>query len=422
MLYFAQIRYNYINIEFYLPNIIFQFYLFCSRLFSGETGETGKASTPQSTAIKETDQLTLSAATVNQAVNQANFQTNPVQSYVASQPYYNPYTGKGVTSQSIKRPTLRSVPSFTSREATTINRYSTGFRTDILTKGRQEKPLSRQLQNKKIFPVSASGTIPLSTVENIPILKSYKGSRLVISSSNSYLLHKLFPFANSNFLRKNNNELKQSKPSTPYRYPSKAFTQNRFLTNSIYPSSHKERIDVTSHPVQTSTVRNRFRYFPQANALAGNRVSYGNRNTITSSSPSINGYPKGSTFFNDGITHTIGHPKNGQASANLYSSYLRPQVKLIPNRNFQITQESLFKPVSTTLAKDAAFRSPMANGFYPHPVLWGKGGKIDSVKVVTEGELKEKGLLSDILSRDHIRHKSGKMGKGRKKNRSLEIK
>ncbi|KAJ7333857.1 Hemicentin-1 [Desmophyllum pertusum] len=60
---------------------------------TGETGETGKASTPQSTAIKETDQLTLSAATVNQAVNQANFQTNPVQSYVASQPYYNPYTG-----------------------------------------------------------------------------------------------------------------------------------------------------------------------------------------------------------------------------------------------------------------------------------------------------------------------------------------
>lgn len=366
--------------------------------------------------------MALSTA-VNQAVNQATFQANPVQSYIANQPYFNQFSGKGVMSQSINRPMSR-FPSLTSSEANTVNRYTMfpaastwalngDSRLHLMTKGQQEKPVSRQLENNKMSPVSLSGTILLSTVENIPILKPYKGVKLVISPSNPYLFHKLFPFTNSNVLRKNDN----SEDSSSFH--SKPFTQNAILTNSL-PYSHRERIDsVTPHPVEAGSVRNRFTSVSQTNALASNIGLYQNQNKITSSSPLVNGYLKDSTFLNNGITHSFLNTETGQAIPTNPYSYFRPPVKATQNDNFQLTENSILRPVSTNVANDSTFRSPSNSAFYPRPPLLGKGGKISSVadKVVTEGELKEKGLLSDILSRDHIRRKPGKVRKEQFRNK-----
>lgn len=376
-------------------------------MLSGEIG----ASPSRPNAIQENSQLTLPKAPINQAVNQATFQVNPVQSYIANQPYYNQFTGKGAMSQSINRPTLTLAPSLTPRVATfpAASKWilSGNNRFNLMTKGQKEKPFSRQTENKKMFPVLIQGSVPLSTVENIPILKSYKGTgvRLVNSRSNSNLLHnKLFPFATSNVLHKTENE-----GSTAFY--SKPFTQNRIQTNPISPSSRKEHVhSLTLHPVETGTVRNKFMSVLQAtDGLANNRGTYENQTTITTSSSSVNGYERDSKFVNDGITHNFASRETGQALPNPYSSYLRPQASSVP----KIISGSLFRSVSTKLANEAAFRSPLKSGFYPHPPLWGKGGNIYSVedKVVTEGELKEKGLLTDILSRDHIRHKPSKVGK-----------
>ena len=382
---------------------------FCFWLFSGEINDSKKASPSRPTSIQETSQLTLSTAPISQAVNQATFQVNPVQSYIANQPYFNRFAGKGAVSQSINPPTFTLAPSLTPAVAAFRAApkwiFSGNNRLYLMTKGRKEKHFSmRQMENKKML-----GTIPLSTLENIPILKSYKGTgvRLAISRSNAYLLHnKIFPFANSNILHQND------KDGSTLLY-SKPFTQNRILANPILPPSRKEQVhSLTLRPVETGTVRNKFMSVLQpTGVLADNRGSYKNRTTITTSPSLVNGYLRDSNFFHDGNTHNSVNLETGHALPNPYPSYLRTST--IPKNNFQIIPESLYRPVSTKLANDPAFRSPLNNRFYPSP-LWGKGGKTYSVedKVVTEGELKEKGLLSDILSRDNIRHKPVKVGKG----------
>ena len=143
---------------------------------------------------------------------------------------------------------------------------------------------------------------------------------------------------------------------------------------------------------QANTVLNRYAIFPAVSTL-------------------VNGYLKDSTFRypNDGITHSFHNIETGQALPTNPYSYLRPPVKTTQSDNFQLPQYSFLKPVSTNVAKDPAFRSPSYSTFYPHPHLLGKGRKISPAKdkVVTEGELNEKGLLSDILSRDHIGRKPG---------------
>ena len=280
-------------------------------------------------------------------------------------------------------------------------------RLDLIAKGQREKPVSmRQLENNRMSPVSE--TTPLSTVENNPIIKPYKGIQLVFSRSNSYLFHKLFPSANSYVLRRNDNEGKSSS------FYSKPFKQNAILT-SLFPNSHKGRTySVTRHPAEGGSLRNRSSV-SQTNTLASNIGLYENQNKITSSSPLVNGYLKDSTFRypNDGITHSFHNIETGQASPTNPYSYLRLPIKTTQSDNFQLTQYSFFKPVSTNVAKDPAFRSPSYSTFYPHPPLPRKGRNISPAKdkVVTEGELNEKGLLSDILSRDHIRRKPSKVKK-----------
>ena len=285
------------------------------------------------------------------AVNQATFQANPVQSYISNQPYFNRFTGKGVMTQSMNRP-MSTFSSLTSSKDNSVDRY-TMFpamsawnligenRPNFISKAQKRKPVPRQMENQKMSPVSMSGTIPLSTEENIPIIKPYKSGKLVISRSNSYLLHNLFPFANSNVPCRNNME---GTSSSSY---SKPFTQNAILTNPL-PYLHGENTHrVLPHPVEAESLTNKLTSVSQTTTLASNIGLYDNQNKITfPASPLVNGYLKDSSFWisNDAITHS-------------------------------------FHDIETGQGKD---------------------------KVVTEGELKEKGLLNDILSRDHIRHKPSK--------------
>ena len=336
-----------------------------------------------------------------------------MQSYIANQPYFNQFTGKGVTSPSISRPMSR-FSSLTSSEANSFNRYYNTFPAastwgldgdnrlalDLIAQQQKEKPVSRQKENKKMSPVLMSDITPLSTAGNVPAFRPYEGHKLDISLSNSYLFHNIFPLTNSNFLRRNDNK------GTSFSFYSKPFTKNAILTNSLPYSHGKERTyRVTPHPVKEGSLRNRFTPVSQMNELASNVRLYENQNKITSSSPLVNGYLKDSTFPNGGITDSFHTTETGQDLPVNPRSYFRPPVKATPSDNFQqLTHYSFFKPVSTNAANDSAFRSPLDSAFYPYPTLLGKGGKISSAeeKVVTEGELKEKGLLSDILSREHI--------------------
>lgn len=357
-------------------------------------------------------------------VNQPSFRANPVQSYIANQPYFNQFTGKDVTSSSINRPMSR-FSSLTSSEANSFNRYYNTFPAastwgldvdnrlalDLTTKKQKEKPDSRQMENKKMSTVLVSRKTPLSTAGNIPIFRPYEGDKLDISRSNSYLFHNLYPLANSNFLRRNDNK------GTSFSFYSKPLTQNAVLTNSL-PYSHKERTySVTQHPVEGS-LRNRFTPVSQINTLASSIGLYQNQNKITSS-PLVNGFLKDRTFPNDGVTDSFHNIETGQALPANPRSYFRPPIKSTPSDYFQLTQYSFFKPVSTNVANDSDFRSPLESAFYPYPTLLGKGDKIFSTedKVVTEGELKEKGLLKDILFRDHIRRKPGNVRKEQLNNK-----
>ena len=168
-----------------------------------------------------------------------------MQSYIANQPYFNQFTGKGLTSPSINRPMSR-FSSLTSSEADRFNRYYNTFpavstwgldvdnRLDLITKQQNEKPVSRQMETKKMSPVLMSGIIPLSTARNIRIIRPYGSDKFVISRSNSYLFHNRFPLEISNFLRRNNNK------GTSFSFYSKPFTQNAILTNPLL-YYHKKR-------------------------------------------------------------------------------------------------------------------------------------------------------------------------------------
>lgn len=295
------------------------------------------------------------------AINQATFQANPMQSYISNQPYFNRFTGKGVMTQSINRP-MSTFSSSTSSKANAVDRYTVfpamsawnligENRPNFISKAQKEKPVPRQMENQKMSPVSMSGTIPLSTEENVPIIKPYKSGKLFISRSNSYLLHNLFPFANSNVPCRNNVE---GASSSSY---SKPFTQNAILTAPL-PCLHGENTyRVLPHPVEAGSLTNKLTSVSQTTTLASNIGLYDNQNKITSPSQLVNDYLKDSSFWipNDAITHGFHNIETGQA-------------------------------------KD---------------------------KVVTEGKLKERGLLNDILSRDHIHHKPSKrlVKKGQLRNK-----
>lgn len=382
-------------------------------MFSGENQRT---STSLPAAIPEIDQLKFSLPTVNQAA----FQANPVQSYIATQPYSNPFTGKGMKVLSSQRSSSASVPSLTSRQLNAFHRYplfpgvqssarKTGNRLHLTAKNQVQDPQSRQLGTQKIIPVSASGIIPLSIIKNIPILKSYNGSKLVISRSNSFLMNKLFPFAKTDSPGpKTELQSRLGSPAT-FRYPNVAFyfkppMESKVLTKSIPPFFPKEYYLNRDffHTYETDATKDKLKTSRETNPLARVGGSYGDQNIIASFF--ANGYlnvPRNS------VKQSYGHTEPGQALSNPYS-YFKPRETSVSANSFQLTRGSHFTPAiaARKLANDIGFQSPLNKGFYFRSLPRGKGHKTGSTadRVVTEGELRDKGLLSDILSRNHINH------------------
>ena len=382
-------------------------------VFSGEIEETRES---QTTVLPGINQLKFPLPNVNQAA----FQVNPVQSYTANQPYFNRFAGKGVKVLSNQRTTLTSVPSFMPRQFNTIHRYI-GFsavsnrdgkasnRPSLTSKGQIENPRSRQLANKKMIPAAASGVVPVSLIKSIPILKSYEGGRLVISRSNSYLLNKLFPSTKADSPRPNTNELQwRLNNLTTFRYPSSVYfkpaSQSKLiLTNSVTPSFPIEYYtdrDI-SHINEAGGMRDKLKTSLQTNAFP-----YKNQNNTTSRL--ARGYLKGGSVLSNSVRNGYSSAATVQALTNPYSDF-KPRLTSVSTNNFQITRGSHSLPVISggRSANNIGFQLPLTKVFFHHPFPWRKGRKTGSTedKVVTEEELREKGLLGAIMSRNHIHYK-----------------
>lgn len=366
---------------------------------------------------KETNELTIQRAPVNQALNQVRYPANPMQSYVANQPYFNRYPGKVVMPEINKRPLIILLPWLNSPKSNTVNRlfkfpaalrlFKAGKRLDREDQGQRKKIVSKLFKNQVAFPKVPSGTIPLSIMNNIPILKSHKGGKLVISRYNSFLLHKLFPFEQNKNKSITQPSLSKYRNTPLYiRLPK----QNRFLPNSMHPVSREERLgSVTLPSVETNTARNQPKFFP--GLQISNSSPYMNQNRIQSDSPADNAYRKDRKFPYQYTLNRFIYPERTKLWTNT-SPYFKPKVNIINSKNFQITTHY------TRLQNDASFRSPLSKALHIRPHHWEREQKFNSAgdKVVTEGELKEKDLFGDILPRDHIRHKpGGKKAKATKK-------
>ena len=307
------------------------------------------------------------------------------------------------------------VPSLTPLQVSTSYRHITSDkarahrprnRLDFNLKGRIESPHPRQLGNQKFIPFPESGIIPLSVIKTIPILRSYKGGRFVISRFNSYLWNMLFPFGKPNTLRTSADELpfRLEKPVT-FRYSNARFFAKKnnktVLSNHIEPpfsKGYKANNRYISHTNETSSARDISRPSLQTNALANSMsLPYTNGHWLKTGNIPINS-----------VKHSYDQIETRQALINPHS-YFKPQVTPVSSLiNFQTVRETKFRPAMPTpyLAMNAGFQSPLAKGFHIRP--WREGHKtgLNGIgKVVTEGELKEKGLLSDILSRNNIHHK-----------------
>lgn len=352
-----------------------------------------------------------------QSINQVAYQDNVLQRYRANQPYFNRFTGKVGKMLLSPQTATASVPSLTPRQENTSYRHITSDkaqahrarnRLDFKLKGRIENPYPRQLEHQKFVPFSEFGIIPLSVIKTIPILRSYKGGRLVISRFNSYLWNKLFPFGKPNTLRKRTDGLhfRLEKPVT-FRYPTSPFfakkNQKPVLTNYIVsPFSERNKANnrYISPTNETSSARQILRLSVQTNALAN-----------TMSFPYTNGhwFKTGNIPINS-AKHSYDQIETRQALINPHS-YFKPQVIPVSSIiNFQTARETNFRPAMPTpyLAMNAGFQSPLKGFHIRLSRPWREGhetGSNGKGKVVTEGELKEKGLLSNILSRNHIHRK-----------------
>ena len=351
-------------------------------------GETEKTIAPPPTVIgPEINQVKFPL----QPINQVAFPANPLQSYIENQPYFNRFTGKDMKVLSNQWRASAFVPSFVSRQGNTIHQYITSSnvwghrarnRFGLTSNGQMEnRPHPRQLSNQKIIP-SVSGVIPFSLIKNIPILKSYNGGHFVISRSNLYLLNKLFPFAKPHAARPNTYKWQLSKP-TQFRYPNDAF----YFTN------------------KTNFPTDRLKPRVQANALANAGGLYQNQNIRGTLFP--NGYLNTGDAPANSVKQSYNHIVMGKAS------YLKPLVEPLALANsFQTIRGSNSRSVMSAgyLANNPGFQAQLNKGFHlRHSFPWRKRLKpaSNAGKVVTEGELREKGLLSDILSRNHINNKKG---------------
>lgn len=194
-----------------------------------------------------------------------------MQSYVANQPYFNRYPGKVVMPEINKRPLIILLPWLNSPKSNTVNRlfkfpaalrlFKAGKRLDREDQGQRKKIVSKLFKNQVAFPKVPSGTIPLSIMNNIPILKSHKGGKLVISRYNSFLLHKLFPFEQNKNKSITQPSLSKYRNTPLYiRLPK----QNRFLPNSMHPVSREERLVALLCPQLRQTQQEISQSFSQA--------------------------------------------------------------------------------------------------------------------------------------------------------------
>lgn len=228
------------------------------------------------------------------------------------------------------------------------------------TKGRLEKASLRQLT----LPMSSivrGGVMPSTVITASTILKSLYNPRLGIARSKSFLLHRLFPYyAKQASLTKTGQSTKGQQDR---------LTQSSADFSFPFNVAFQSKPSLQSTPVLKSTVKPYNNY-----TILGSR--YDNQNILASSSP--NGYT--------------------DATIVILSS---------PN-----THEPT---LSTERVGDIA---GVSKQFYTRLLLRGNDRrKVPAAdKIVTEGELREKGLLAHILSRDHINYSKRIISK--KRNRS----
>ena len=261
------------------------------------------------------------------------------------------------------------------------------------TKGRWEKVSSRQLP----LPISSivrGVVMPSTIITASTILKSHGSPRLAgIARSNSFLLQRLFPY--------------YAKQASQTETSQNAKGQLDRLTQSSADFSltaFQSKPSLQSTPVLKNTVTPYINY-----KTTGSR--YENQNIIASSSP--NGYSDASIvpYKNARLSQTA----NGlmQASFDPYS-HLTNQVTAA-STNILSSPNTHEPALSTERVSDIA---GVSKQFYTRLLPWGnERRKVPTAdKIVTEGELKEKGLLAHILSRDHINYRTRVIWKKRKRS------
>lgn len=264
------------------------------------------------------------------------------------------------------------------------------------TKGRWEKVSSRQL-TLPISSIVRGVVMPSTIITASTILKSHDSPRLAgIARSNSFLFHKLFPYyakqasltTTSQSTKGQQDRLSQSRAdfSFPFNvaFQSKPSLQSTpVLKNAVTPYTNYTNID----------------------------SRYDNQNIIASSSP--NGYndPSIVRYKNARLSQTA----NGLMQAS-FDPYSHPTNQITAASTNILSSPNTHKPaLSTERVGDIA---GVSKQFYTRLLPWGdERRKVPTAdKIVTEGELKEKGLLAHILSRDHINYSTRVISK--KRNRS----
>ena len=252
------------------------------------------------------------------------------------------------------------------------------------TKGRWEKVSSRQL-TLPISSIVRGVVMPSTIITASTILKSHDSPRLAsIARSNSFLLHRLFPYyAKQGLLTTTSQSTKGQQDR---------LTQSRADFSFPFNVAFQSKPSLQSTPVLKNTVTPYINY-----KTMGGRYEY--QNIIASSSP--NGYNDASIVPNKNAR--LSQTTNGlmQASVDPYS-HLTNQITAA-STNILSSPNTHEPALSTERVGDIA---GVSKQFYTRLLPWGnERRKVPTAdKIVTEGELKQKGLLAHILSRDHINY------------------
>lgn len=262
-------------------------------------------------------------------------------------------------------------------------------------KGRLEKASLRQL-TLPISSIVRGGVMPSTVITASTILKSLYNPRLGIARSKSFLLHRLFPYyAKQASLTKTGQRTKGQQDR---------LTQSSADFSFPFNVAFQSKPSLQSTPFLKSTVKPYNNY-----TILGSR--YDNQNILASSLP--NGYTDATVvpYKNAWSRQTA----NGlmQASVDPYS-HLTNQITAA-STNILSSPNTHEPTLSTERVGDIA---GVSKQFYTRLLLRGnERRKVPAAdKIVTEGELREKGLLAHILSRDHINYSKRIISK--KRNRS----